>query len=441
MAQKLQGQKEAADGKCICERCGKRLTSINFYTYKDGSKCEICKPCLTAHIDNFDPETFEWILKKMDVPYIETQWNTLRDRAFAKNPYKMNGMSVVGKYLAKMKLKQWNKYGYADTEKIREEMQAAMEIRQAIQKEQQERHEAELKEQLEKGQISLSQYQTLVSTETQNNELPQLRGNVVTGEIIPPKGAKSYEQALSQMRNPFQEQGFIPEDELVDVGADLTQDDKVYLALKWGRLYRPSQWVSLQQLYKEFMESFDIQGAARIDTLKMICKTSLKMNQAIDMGDIDSYQKLSRVYDSLMKSAKFTEAQNKDTQSQSIDSISALVDFVEANEGAVPKYDCHQPQDLIDEIILDLKAYNKSLIYEDKSLAQEIEKYLQDKKIADEMRKDKKEAKEKGLDYVELEDDDFVDYKESLRQMKEHDQTLSDEKVQKEYLDRRLKRS
>jgi len=34
------------------------------------------------------------------------------------------------------------------------------------------------------------------------------------------------------------------------------------------------------------MDSFDIQGAARIDTLKMICKTSLKMNEAIDCGDI-----------------------------------------------------------------------------------------------------------------------------------------------------------
>jgi hypothetical protein len=54
----------------------------------------------------------------MDVPYIPVEWNVLRDKAFAKDPYKMNGMSVIGKYLAKMKLKQWNKYGYKDTEKI-----------------------------------------------------------------------------------------------------------------------------------------------------------------------------------------------------------------------------------------------------------------------------------------------------------------------------------
>jgi len=57
----------------------------------------------------------------MDVPYIPEEWNILRDKAFAKDPYKMNGMSVIGKYLAKMKLKQWKDSSYADTEKILKE--------------------------------------------------------------------------------------------------------------------------------------------------------------------------------------------------------------------------------------------------------------------------------------------------------------------------------
>ena len=151
----------------------------------------------------------------------------------------------------------------------------------------------------------------------------------------------------------------------------------------------------------------------------MICKTSLKMNEAIDCGDIDSYQKLSRVYDSMMKSAKFTEAQNKDKEADSIDSASAIVDFVEAHSGQIPRYHCDQPQDVIDQIILDLKAYNKSLIYEDKSLAQEIQKYLQDKRISEEMKQDKKQARAKGLDDVELEDSDFTDYKDTLNHMKQ----------------------
>ena len=67
------------------------------------------------HIDNFDESTYLWILEKADVPYIPQEWNVLRDRAYAKNPKKMNGMSVVGKYLSKMKLKQWKNYSWADT--------------------------------------------------------------------------------------------------------------------------------------------------------------------------------------------------------------------------------------------------------------------------------------------------------------------------------------
>ena len=110
---------------CSCIKCGKTMDENNFYTYKNGEKTEMCKKCLTMHIDNFNPDTFLWLLEKMDVPYLPEEWNVLRDKAYAKDPYKMNGMSVFGKYLSKMKLKQWidpdtgKLYGYADVEKIR----------------------------------------------------------------------------------------------------------------------------------------------------------------------------------------------------------------------------------------------------------------------------------------------------------------------------------
>ena len=45
------------------------------------------------------------------------------------------------------------------------------------------------------------------------------------------------------------------------------------------------------------------------------------MNQALDSGDMDSYAKLVAAYDKLMKSAKFTEAQNKDGKSDFVDSV------------------------------------------------------------------------------------------------------------------------
>ena len=87
---------------------------------------------------------------------------------------------------------------------------------------------------------------------------------------------------------------------------DLTEEDKIYLSIKWGKTYKPYEWVQLEKYYQEMMNSFDIQTPSHEDYLKLICKTSLKAHQLIDLGDIEGFQKMSKVYDSLMKSAKFT---------------------------------------------------------------------------------------------------------------------------------------
>jgi len=57
---------------------------------------------------------------------------------------------------------------------------------------------------------------------------------------------------------------------------DLTEEDKKYLTLKWGKTYRPYEWVQLEKLYQEMMAAFDIVTPAHEDYLKLICKTSLK---------------------------------------------------------------------------------------------------------------------------------------------------------------------
>jgi hypothetical protein len=37
------------------------------------------------------------------------------------------------------------------------------------------------------------------------------------------------------------------------------------------------------------MNSYDIQGAGHEDTLKLVCKTSLKANQLIDINDVEGF--------------------------------------------------------------------------------------------------------------------------------------------------------
>ena len=69
----------------------------NFYRYKDGSFTDMCKKCLTMHINNFQPDTFLWLLEKMDVPYVPNEWNVIRDREYERNPDKATGGSVFGR--------------------------------------------------------------------------------------------------------------------------------------------------------------------------------------------------------------------------------------------------------------------------------------------------------------------------------------------------------
>ena len=384
------------------------MADTNFYTYKDGTKCELCKACLTLHINNFEPDTFLWLLEKFDVPYIPAEWNILRDRAYAKDPYKMNGMSVFGKYLSKMKLKQWKNFTWADTERLQAEAEEKAKLYGQPQEIAEEKL-AEMEEAYKNGEITEAQWMTYKEIKAPKPEFQVVSGNTVT--TAGPGGSP-----YPVNDNPF-EQVDVP-----DVGNDLTEEDKVYLAMKWGRLYSSSDWVYLEQKYNDFMNSFDIQGAARIDTLIQICKLSLKMNQALDTGDYDTYAKLSRAYDTLMKSAKFTEAQNKDGDSSEFDSVGAIVAFCEKEGGFIPEYKIEAPQDIIDTIIEDNKTYLQTLIHNDTNLSQQIEQFLKKKEIAEEQKRDRQKAKEEGKDVVEISDKDYADFYAAVQADKEQDE-------------------
>lgn len=383
---------------CTCIKCSKSMDEGQFYTYKDGQKTEMCKKCLTMHIDNFEPDTFLWLLEKMDVPYIPEEWNVLRDRAYAKDPHKMNGMSVFGKYLSKMKLKQWKAYGWADGERLREQNAArAEQVR-----EEQAAYEAEIKQQYDEGKISEAQYKTLMSTETQHAEEPM------------------YGPAPNMDNNPYNENNFMSEDELIDPASELTTEDKMYLAMKWGRLYKPNEWVELERKYTEMMNSFDIQDSDTTGTLILICKTYLKMNQAIDCGDVSGYNTLSRVYDTLRKSAKFTAAQNKEAKNDYVDSVGELVAICE-REGFIPRYATDIPQDKVDVTLKDMNNYVRKLVTQDLGFGQQIEDSIKKLQIQKEMRE-----QEDDFDFDEdevdgLKDKDYEEYFEEIQEQKQKD--------------------
>jgi len=96
----------------------------------------------------------------------------------------------------------------------------------------------------------------------------------------------------------------------------------------------------------------------------------------LDIGDIDGAQKVSKMYDTLMKSGKFTAAQNKAEQGEFVDSIGELVAICE-RDGFIPKYYVDGPQDKVDRVLQDMQQYTHDLITEEVGLGSLIERAIQ----------------------------------------------------------------
>ena len=374
------------------EKCNRTMGAEQFYSsnnlekYPNDGKFPMCKKCMTMHVDNWNPDTYMWILQEADVPYIPDEWNKLM-ASYAKDRSKVTGMTIVGRYLSKMKLKQFKQYRWKDTEFLQE---LATAKREQVMK--QQGYDAQA--------IALANERAAFEV-PQEVRIPDLRAPE------PP--------------NPFLASGqedYFADQSGADEEIDLTDEDRVYLRLKWGKAYKPEEWVRLEQLYNDMMNSYDVQGAGHEDNLKLLCKTSLKANQLIDIGDVEGFQKMSKVYDQLMKSGKFSAAQNKAESGEYVDSVGELVAICE-KDGFIPRYYVGEPNDKVDQTIIDMKRYTRTLITEETNLGNLIEEAIKNNQKEDEAEKNSDDVDTGLLDDVEelekqLQDKDFEDYSEFL---------------------------
>ena len=364
-----------------CKKCNRTMGADQFYgsnnleKYPNG-KLDTCKKCITMHVDNFNPDTYMWILQECDVPYVPDEWHKLLEK-YAYNRDKLTGMTILGRYLSKMKLKQHKDYRWKDTAFLQEMADTKKE--QAMKRQGYDAQEIAL--QLEKDRQYLPE--DGVAKEPVYDETPSA-----------PYPVEDY---------------FAEQCEGEELNIDLTDEDKTYLRLKWGKTYKPEEWVKLEQLYEEMMQSYDIQGAGHIDTLKLICKTSLKANQLIDMGDIEGFQKMSKVYDSLMKSGNFTAAQNKSESGEFVDSIGELIELCE-KDGYIERYYVESPNDKVDLTIQDMQRYTRTLIEEETNISTMVEKALREN-----AKEDEEDAKNNEIDIIDEADLSIEDLEKTLR--------------------------
>lgn len=407
--------------KMFCPECGMTKNIGEFYSSKNKEKypkgkLPICKNCRTLMVNNWEKETFIDILEECDVPFIAKDWNNILDAKMAEGPEACGPLSVLGRYLATMQLTQHKNDRFADSERCQLEVEQDIEETMIAQ--------GYDEETIEQAKIDSRKIRPFPGFDNM--------GNTAAFQVPPPQKAKAAEiNQDGTVTNPELLPDYFASEDDINYDNELTDDDKKYLRLKWGKTYNSEELVRLEKLYIEMEESFDIQNAGHKDTLIKVCKTSLKSEQLLDIGDVESSQKMIRMYETLMKAGKFTAVQNKTEQGECLDSISELVLMCE-KQGFIPRFYIDKPNDKVDETIMDMKEYTRDLIKGESNLEAMIEQAV--KSMYDQENREEDEDLEDDeiiLDEIEaqIQDKDFIDFNEFVEQNEE----MSEEAI-KNYL-------
>lgn len=87
---------------------------------------------------------------------------------------------------------------------------------------------------------------------------------------------------------------------------------------------------------------------------------------------VDGAQKMSKVYNEMMRSGKWTAAQNKTSETEVVDSIGELVAMCE-KDGFIPRFYVDGPQDKVDRVIQDMQIFTRQLVTDELGLGNLIE--------------------------------------------------------------------
>ncbi len=280
-----------------------------FWRRRTGGYATVCKECMTKGKDPRDEQQFLPILKELDFPYVEKTWVLQFNRAYKQNPDNVDVIKFFGRYLRSLNLANSTGAGkgFDATEELNKlpdskaskPMYTSDDISQIIKEEAEELAAMRLKEEKKKAKANAPED----PPKRKRGRPPKEKTEKVeeVKEAAPQPQAQPANVLMPQTPPAYIATLGIDEENIAN---ELTDEDKKYLALKWGMLYKPSEWVTLEDKYQKYAAEYEM-NVDREEVLRSICKTNLKMDQALDVCDFKAYKDLSMVYDQLRKSGKF----------------------------------------------------------------------------------------------------------------------------------------
>ncbi len=142
----------------------------------------------------------------------------------------------------------------------------------------------------------------------------------------------------------------------------LTKSEQSELKSRWGENWDLKDILKMNDYYQEMQDDFNIENKAHDDYLKKIVRTSLVADKKLEEGDAHEYQKLSKIYNDLMKAAEFSAEKKKDKKdSEGLNSVGIIYSLAEKDR-FIPKFHNKDEPDIVDNTEKNLKLWMKKLI-------------------------------------------------------------------------------
>ena len=390
-----------------CEICGKDKRG-QFYYRKRGNNqnlddpdtfVHICRDCFLKDFDPENPKTFLWMMKEQDRPFIQSEWVNTVNSIRSQYPDGSKDDTIYGTYMRNIGTSvDYRSYGFNDSGIAEQEV--AEKRRKAEEQERAERKEREKRAKKVMGafgdirlegivstvaaspeQVDVSTQEEAEAEEMEPQEEELFEGDASKENSIEEEPTSELQPKPAAKPQPQPEPEPQPEPLMIDeqkILADLTDDDRQYLMMKWGESFRPSEWLKMEDMYQKYTSEFEM-NIDREETLKSMCKTNINMQRCLDAGDATSASKFSSMFDQLRKSGSFTEAQRKEEEKNAyVDSIGELVAAVEREGGIIEKFDygVEAPPDKVDFTLKDMQEYTYNLVKNEMGLGDLIETYI-----------------------------------------------------------------
>lgn len=121
---------------------------------------------------------------------------------------------------------------------------------------------------------------------------------------------------------------------------------------KWGLGYTKHEYLKLEKFYQDMLMSYEVETANHKQMLMQLAKLSLDMDKLLMQKDYSNYEKVHKVYDSLLKSAGFRPIDRRNgSESTGLFSFSQVWAEIE-KEGFIPPKMIDYPPDDIDYMLL-----------------------------------------------------------------------------------------